>query len=439
MNLMDIISNTPCSCGKVHSFDCKVISGTNAVKKLPDAAAAFNAKKAFVVSDANTHRAAGDTVCKLLDDAGISYTSYCFKKETPEPDEANVGLAFMYYPADCDIIIGIGSGVINDICKIVANVAHKPYIIVATAPSMDGYASATSSMTRDGIKISLPSKCPDVIIGDTDILCTAPVKMMKSGLGDMLAKYVSIAEWRIAHIINGEYYCERVAQLVRDSLQKCIDNAPGLLHCDKDAVLAVFDGLVTCGAAMNLTGVSRPASGVEHYISHIWDMRGIEFDIPVEFHGIQCAVGTLMTAKLYEKLATISPDKQKALKHASEFDFDNWSNMLRGFLGKAAESMIALEAKEQKYNPQKLAPRLDVIFDNWSAILNVVKEEIPPVADLKKLYRSIGLPETPEQIGIDKSIVPMTFKASKDIRNKYVLSHLAWDLGILDELCNELK
>ena len=292
-------------------------------------------------------------MCKLLDDAGIGYTAYCYKKEILEPDEANTGLAFMHYPADCDIVIGIGSGVINDICKIVSNVTSKPYTIVATAPSMDGYASATSSMTRDDLKISLPSKCPDVIIGDTDILCTAPVKMMQSGLGDMLAKYVSIAEWRIANIITGEYYCERVAQLVRSSLQKCIDNAPGLLNRDKNAVAAVFDGLVTCGAAMKLAVVSRPASGVEHYISHIWDMRGIEFDIPVEFHGIQCAVGTLMTAKLYEKLATVTPDKEKALKYAAEFDLKKWNDTLRSFLGKSAESMIELEKKEQKYNPQK--------------------------------------------------------------------------------------
>ena len=433
MNMTDILTDMPCSCGKIHSFDSKVISGTDAIKKLPDAVISFGAKKAFVVSHINTHNVAGDTVCKLLDDADIGYATYCYSKEILEPDEANVGLAFMHYPADCDIIIGIGSGVINDICKIVSNVTNKPYIIVATAPSMDGYASDSSSMTRDGLKISLPSKCPDVIIGDTDILCTAPVKMMQSGLGDMLAKYVSIAEWRIAHIINGEYYCKKVAQLVRTSLQKCIDNAPGLLSRDRDAVAAVFDGLVNCGIAMKCAGVSRPASGMEHYISHIWDMRGAEFDIPVEFHGIQCAVGTLMTAKLYEKLANVTPDKAKALKYVAEFDFDNWSNTLRAFLGKAAESMIALEAKEQKYNPQKHSARLDIILDKWDEIADIARREIPDASELEKLYRAIGLPETPEQIGIDADIVPVTLAATKDIRDKYVLSRLIWDLGLTDE------
>ena len=185
------------------------------------------------------------------------------------------------------------------------------YVIVGTAPSMDGYASATSSMTMDGLKISLGSKCADMIIGDLDILCNAPVKLMRSGLGDMLAKYVSICEWRIAHVITGEYYCEEIAKLVRASLKKCVDQAEGLLKRDKAAVKAVFEGLVVCGAAMKFAGVSRPASGVEHYISHIWDMRAAEFDTPAELHGIQCAIGTLIAVGLYEKLVKIVPDQKK--------------------------------------------------------------------------------------------------------------------------------
>lgn len=175
----------------------------------------------------------------------------------------------------------MGSGVINDISKIVANVTGKPYVIVATSPSMDGYASATSSMTMEGLKISLDSKCADVIIGDTDILCNVPVKMMLSGLGDMLAKYVSICEWRISNIINGEYYCEDFANLVRESLKKCVNNVNGLLKRNEDTVNAVFEGLIICGVAMKFAEISRPASGIEHIylisgiceglnLAHLW-------------------------------------------------------------------------------------------------------------------------------------------------------------------------
>lgn len=350
------ISEKDCPCGKEHIFTSKVVVEKGAINKLPLILAELNLNSVFLVADKNTYSAAGQRVVEVLEKAGIRTKKYVFLNDILEPDEANVGLAAMNFDPACDVVIGVGSGVINDICKIVANVSGKKYIIVGTAPSMDGYASATSSMTMEGLKVSLNSKCADVIIGDLDVLCNAPIKMMISGLGDMLAKYVSICEWRISHLITGEYYCEEIAGLVRGALKKCVDNAEGLASRDEDAVKAVFEGLIICGAAMKFAGLSRPASGVEHYLSHIWDMRGIEFGTPVELHGIQCAVGTLIAIKLYEKIKSITPDREQAIRYVEAFDFDQWSEKLREFCGKGAESMIALEEKEQKYNVTVQSP-----------------------------------------------------------------------------------
>lgn len=421
-----------CDCGKEHIFESDVVVGSGVLTDLPSILKSKNFKKPFVFADNNTYFAAGKKVINLLNDNGFETNKYVFNKDNLEPDESNVGLAIMHYYPNSDVIIGVGSGVINDICKIVAATANKPYIIVATAPSMDGYASASSSMTMEGLKISLDSKCADVILGDLDILCDAPLKMMISGLGDMLAKYVSICEWRIAHIITGEYYCEDVANLVRTALKKCVDNADGLLKRDKEAVKAVFEGLVLCGAAMKFAGVSRPASGVEHYLSHIWDMRGAEFGTPVSFHGIQCGIGTLIAVKLYEQIKTITPDSEKALDYVSKFNFDVWSSELRKFIGKGAECMIALEKKEQKYNKAAHAERLEKIINNWNCILKIIDEELPSSKEIEELLDKLGAPKTLEDIGLHNNLLPITFKATKDIRDKYVLSRLCWDLGIID-------
>jgi glycerol-1-phosphate dehydrogenase [NAD(P)+] len=138
----------------------------------------------------------------------------------------------------------------------------------------------------------------------------------------MLAKYISICEWRIAHIITGEYYCEAVAAMVRQALDACMRNADGLLRREPEAVEAVFRGLVIGGAAMYFAGVSRPASGVEHYFSHLMDMRALEFGLPARLHGIQCAAGTLRALELYEQVKTVTPDHAQALAHARAFDYD---------------------------------------------------------------------------------------------------------------------
>lgn len=203
---------------------------------------------------------------------------------------------------------------------------------------------------------------------------------------------------------------------------------------EPEAVQAVFDGLIMAGTAMEYAGLSRPASGVEHYISHIWDMRGLAFGTKTDLHGIQCAIGTLIAARVYEKLKKYSPDKEKALAYVKNFDVEKWNKSLAEFVGGGAAAMTELEKKEQKYSAEKHRARLDKITDNWAEIIKIINEEVPPAKEIERILTSIGAPKTCNEIGIDKEILPMTFKASKDIRDKYVLSRLCWDLGIIDDI-----
>ena len=399
-------------------FDIRIVAGKGVVKQIPKFINEWRCKKAFVVADQNTYKAAGEMVCSILDNSATSYSKYILSQEEPTPDEQTVGSVVMHFDTTCDVIIGVGSGVINDTCKILSNITKCPYFIVATAPSMDGYASATSSMERDGLKVSLASRCADVVIGDVDIMKNAPMKMLQAGLGDMLAKYVSICEWRIAHIITGEYYSEEIADMVRKALKRCVENADGLMKRDEKAVEAVFEGLIICGKAMALAGVSRPASGIEHYFSHIWDMRALEFGTKAELHGIQCAVGTLMALQLYEQIKTIKPNADKACSYAKSFDFSAWSCTLKEFLGKGADAMIALEEKEQKYDVKKHSVRLQKILEHWDDILRVMEEELPASEDIAALLGKIGAPKTAEEIGVSAHALSKSICATKDIRDK---------------------
>lgn len=433
------LKDSLCPCGKIHRVDIDdILIGKGVIYKLPELIEKYGAEKPFVLADKNTFAVAGELVCKILNNNGISCLKYVYASGQPEPNEEAVGSAVMHFDASCDLIIGIGSGVMNDIGKILSSLTGRKYIIVATAPSMDGYASATSSMSMDGLKVSLSSRCADVIIGDTDILKTAPDRMLRAGLGDMLAKYISIAEWRIAHLITGEYYCEQVADLIRKALDKCVSNAEGLLKREDEAIEAVFEGLVIGGIAMAYAGVSRPASGVEHYFSHIWDMRGLEFGTQVDLHGIQCALATLQSAKLYEAVKNQLPDEGKASCYVKSFSYADWKEELRTFLGNSAETMIAQEERERKYDKATHPARFARIQQNWERILQILDEEIPSVPTLSAILETVGIASDLQTIGVDSNTAKMTFRATKDIRDKYVLSRLAWDLGILEELCDLL-
>lgn len=427
-----------CACGKKHTFPLdEIISEKGAIYRVPDMLLKRGLKKPFLVFDENTYAACGGKLMEILGERGISYSQYKFTGKV-EPDEKATGALAIAFDLSCDAVIGVGSGVINDLCKIFAAKTGRYYIIVATAPSMDGYASATSSMSVAGVKVSVPSKCADVIVGDTDVLKAAPIKTFLSGLGDMIAKYVSIAEWKISHLINGEYYCETVADMMKAARDACVANAAELTERKESAVKAVFDGLVIGGLCMAYAGMSRPASGAEHYVSHILDMRGEEFGEKTETHGIQCAIATLAVAKIYDKLYELDLGKVACDKDAKNFNERAWEEEMRAFFGKAAVNMIELEKKERKFDAAGAAKRREIIIEKQAEIKKIIKEEMPSAKSLEKLFSSVGLPLDFKAAGIDADLNKIV-KFTAAIRDKYVASRLLFDLGITELVLESAK
>ena len=426
-----------CSCGKHHSAGLSgVFIGQGTTDRIPTAL--YGAEKVFILADRSTFAAAGAQVIAELDRAGISHTVYLLPGEgRSEPDERAVGSAVMHFDDSCDAVLGIGSGVINDIGKVLSHLTKSRYVIYGTAPSMDGYASGTSSVIRDGLKISLQSCMADIVIGDTDILSAAPMRMILAGMGDMIAKYISIAEWKISHIINGEYYCGTVAELVNSALQECMDNSHGIPSRDKKSIASVMNGMVVSGIAANYAGVTRPVSGMEHYLSHICDMRAAEFGTHSDLHGIQCGAATVECLKIYEKLRSIVPDRERALSFAADFSYDRHKEQLRSWLGSGAEAMIANEEREHKYDTNRHRERLERIIDRWDEIEEVINS-LPTSSDIVPHLKSIGLPTSFEEIGFTPEETKKAVLFSKDIRDKYVGSRLMWDLGILDDMIGEI-
>jgi glycerol-1-phosphate dehydrogenase [NAD(P)+] len=417
------------SCGKRHFGLLRdYIAQERAIEQLPALLKKYDCHNPFVLCDPNTYRVAGAQIVNVLKQAGIPFSLHIMAAEKPAPDEKTVGEALMYCDVACDAVIAVGGGVLNDTGKIIAAAKKVPDIIVATAPSMDGFASASSSMERSGLKISLNSKCPEAVIADPDILIHAPKRMILSGIGDILAKYISLVEWKIAHILVGDYYCETVAGIVEDSLAVCVRDAKAAVNGDKKAILSVMEALVISGIAMNYAGISRPASGMEHYISHIVDMRALEWGTPADFHGIQCAVATLTTVRAYEKLFASLPNREKALAAIAAYDNERWNAYLREKLGHGAESMIASEVKERKYDQAKHTVRLEKIISEWNTLADIVKT-LPKSEDLEAFMKDIGHPTEPCELGLTDGQWSEAFLMAKDIRDKYVLGRLLWDLG----------
>lgn len=427
-----------CTCGKIHESGTKrVIIEKNALRHLPALIEEIGGTKPFLLSGHDTYAAAGDKVCAVLDAAGISYGKYVFGHSPVLPTEHSVGSAVMNFDYSCDCIVGIGSGVVNDIGKILAKATGRPYIIIGTAPSMDGYASPTSSMELDGRKISLDSTFAYAIVGDLDILCNAPMKMLQAGVGDMIAKYIALCEWRIGELLVDEYRCPVVDAMVETALERCVKAAAGLPARDEEAVKAVMEGMVITGIAMKYAGVSRPASGMEHYFSHIWDMRSLAFGTKSDLHGIQCGIGTLLSLKVYDYIRTVVPNREKALAYVANFDLEKWNAQLSSFIGSGAQALIEDERKAGKYDVNKHADRLERILANWDKIMQIVGA-LPRYDEVLALMNSIGAPVSAEDFGVTPEQMQTTFTMTKDIRDKYIASRLLWDLGLLEDAAKQL-
>ncbi len=422
-----------CACGRRHEMVMDYLSiCPGAVKNIPAGLKAIGGTKPFIVCDKNTKAAAWSFVEPVLKEAGIPYTLYCFPFDHVEPDESAVGSLTMNYDPTCDCVMGIGSGVVNDCCKVLCHAIGKKQMIVGTAPSMDGYASNSSSMILERIKVSLYNAAPAAIICDIDIIKNAPMRMLWAGFGDMLAKYVAQCEWRISNLVTGEYFCENVAGLMRTSLKKIVANAPGLKNRDEAAVQATVEGLVLSGIAMSYAGISRPASGLEHYFSHLWEMMALDRGTDYELHGIQVGVGTLLTLKLYDIIRTMKPDRKTAEDFIANFTNEEWEAMIRKIFGQAADTVIMQEhTKFHKNDKDRHAARLNKIIDHWDDILRFIEEELPETAEIEKLMKDLGMPMVPADININREDTENAFIGSRDIRDKYLSSSMLWDMGLL--------
>lgn len=433
----------PCACGKVHKCALKYLNiGRGILFEVPKMIEAMGCRRPFVVCDDNTYRVAGARVDEILTAAGIEHRLYvipCEHGDRIAPAEWEVGSLIMRFDPACDMFLAVGSGVINDICKVAAHATGRVCAVVGTAPSMDGFASNSSSMEQNHVKVSLYNHGPEGILLDSDILAQAPMRMLWAGLGDMVAKYVAICEWRISHLVTGEYYCEDVAALMRSALHKIMAVSDRIPQRDPDAIASVAEGLVLAGVGMAYAEISRPASGLEHYFSHMWEMMALERGEPYDLHGIQVGVGTILTLQIYEKLKTVTPDRARAEAHMRAFNRGEWEAQVRRIFGKTADQIILIEDQTRKNDPERHARRLDNIIAHWDDILEIIREELPDYRWLRDAMAATGMPMTPADLNIPERDVIDAFVGARDIRDKYLSCSMIWDLGLTDEFVRFLE
>ena len=433
MKIPDYLGKTiDCSCGRTHTVEINAVEiSAGALKKVSAMIHKEGFRKPFIIADCNTHRTAGQELQDLLNKAETPFSSYVFDEHELVPNEDTLGRLLINYDPSCDFVIAVGAGTINDISRFLSHRLQVPYFVVATAPSMDGYASTVAPLIKNNLKTTFECHMPRAIIADLDIISNAPQEMIAAGFSDVVGKYTCLADWKLSAIINGEYYCERVVEMTRQSLEQTISLREGIAQADQNAIGGLMEALVLAGISMSYVGNSRPASGSEHHLSHFWEMRFLFEDKPAVLHGTKVGIATVLVAQLYQSLREENLDSDM-IGTVVPPSTATWVEEIHKVFLEATPEVILLEEQTQKNSVIGWQERISAISQRWPAIQRVL-HAVPPPEEVVDLINAVGGTVNPVDVGISQQLVQDGILYAKEVRPRYTILQLLWDLNLLSD------
>jgi glycerol-1-phosphate dehydrogenase [NAD(P)+] len=395
----------------------------------------FPGKTALLIADPNTFSAAGRNLLELLRREGIaSPEPFIFTEPNLHAEYRHVEALEQALALSPEIVpIAVGSGTINDLAKLAAHQANRPYMAVATAASMDGYAAFGASITRGGSKRTFPCPGPAAILADLDVIGAAPAELNAAGYADLLAKTTSGADWLLADALGVEPLHPQAWNIVQGGLDDALADPAGVRGSEPEALRRLTGGLVLSGLAMQCAKSSRPASGAEHQFSHLWDMRHHRHKGKGMCHGFQVGIGTLAISALYEQLLSQALESLDVEACCARWpDRASLEKRVRqNFQGDLVEVALK-ESAAKAIEPDALRCQLMLLRQCWPGLREKLRRQLLPFAEVKRRLEAVGAPFEPEQVGIDREQLRKDFWLAWCIRRRFTVLDLAVRTGLLE-------
>lgn len=400
------------------------------------------ATPALIVADERTWAAAGAAVADSLAAAGVTRVEPLIFPGHPVlyAEYSNAERIRDRLTATGAWGVAVGSGTINDLVKLASGELNQPYAVFGTAASMDGYTGFGAPMSRGGLKITMPCPAPAVVLFDPEIAAAAPPAMVAAGYGDLLAKIPAGADWILSDAVGIDPIQPLAWELVQGGLGEALGRPAELAAGNPEAYLGLVNGLVRSGLAMQAYRGTRPASGAEHYFSHLWELDhlGADWDPPLS-HGFKVAIGTVAMTAFYEAfltrdLRTVDLDQVVAA-------WPQWpqieADIRTHFEGPLADHAVN-ETRAKHVDAAGLRTRLGGVLADWDQLDARLRAQLRPAADLQTWLRQVGAPDRPEQIGLTREAVRATFTKAMYYRARYSVLDLARELGWFTEIIDEV-
>jgi len=416
-----------------------VVVESGAITRLPHVLRAIEERNGAccIVADTHTMAAAGDLVLAVLRDARIATCEPIVLDEAPRLKprvEAARGVAARLEGNNA-LPVAVGAGVVNDVTKYAAGLAGLSYVSVATAASMDGYAASGAAMLDGGFKRTFACPPPVAVVADLDVIAKAPARMATWGYGDLAGKVVAGADWILADAVGDEMLAPAAFALVQDNVKGWLCEPGRIAAHDIEALRGLVEGLLIAGFAMQAHGNSRPASGSDHQLSHVWEMDRLTVDGEPAAHGACVGVGTVAMLAMYEWF--LAQDVRTAVERC-ERNADTLDRRLIEAELQAAFDDTSLVESARTEMTAKLAradqrtSRLRALGAAWPALHDRIESTLVPGATMEQWLATCGAASHPADLGVTQAKLAADYRRARLIRRRYTLLDCLEDLGWLD-------
>ena len=383
-----------CGCGKEHKIMVKdIIIESEAIKKLSMIMEKEGFKNITIICDENTYAAAGEEIKEIIPKGKFIN----LKSENLHANEIAVQKVYECLAVENDVLIALGSGTIHDITRYVAYNKDIPFISVPTAASVDGFVSTVAAMTWRGYKKTFTAVSPIYVVADTDIFKEAPYRLTASGVSDLIGKYTALVDWKISSIVIGEYICNKVCNMEIDAVNKLCECVDDLVLGKSEAYEQLMYALILSGLAMQIIGNSRPSSGAEHHMSHLWEMEVNNKHLDA-YHGEKVSVGLILVMEEYKKI-------KKSIENC--------------------RCRVMYDSIMKENTPDPLLNVNKVILQNRLESIAEILEKLPTLDFVKNTLKRAKAVTTLEEIGLSNDIKQNSIRVSPYVRSRLTLMRIS--------------
>jgi glycerol-1-phosphate dehydrogenase [NAD(P)+] len=374
-------------------------------------------KSLIIVSDERTREALGKRVYEALKPGG-GVREYVW--QNPHCTETGVR-ELMAETKDAEVLIGIGSGTLNDSVKYGTFLTGREYSVFPTSP-MNAYTTPTASVSDHGVKKSITCHSAKGVFFDLGILATCPKRLVAAAFADVVCRTTSQVDWLLSHRLLGTPYQDTAYTLLAYDEAPMLDHAGQIATGDPQTLAMLTRSAAIMGLGTSFTGTTHSGSMAEHLISHFIDMFAGK-DHPGTSHGEQVGVATLTMSKLQNQILA---EKEPPLVTATKVPEEE----LRARFGSVAEKMIE-QTKKKALSASQAEELNRLLVEKWAEIRAELKAVALPYNRLFQAMKTAGCRLSGTDLSLKAEFYQDAVRYARFVRDRYSILDLADDSGRL--------